>query len=157
FNNITLTFNVGLGFSPLTGNTIAVAGTGSANGATTVDGTYANLRTALLNSRTPFFNPANLPAGNRLPINAAPPPPGQHPAPITNFWLPSSQQKALGLPSRGAGVDGFVGIATSVAAGLDRVATLLHEVGHAMGRTDSTEDRGRLGVWYPEMTLVRFL
>src|SRR5262249_34845315 len=124
------------------------------NAATQVDVTYANLRTALLNSGTPFFNAANLPAGDNLPINVAPP--GQNPVTISNFWLTSSQQKALGLPSRGAGVDGFIGIGTTVNAGLARVATPLHEVGHAMGREDSNQVRGRLGVWYPEMALVRF-
>ena len=153
FNNITLTFNVGLGISPLTGNPVTGSGTGSSNAATQVDVTYGALRTALLNSGTPFFNAVNLPAGNSLTIT-----PGANPFTISNFWLTSSQQKALGLPpSQGAGVDGFIGIGTTVDPGLDRVATLLHEVGHAMGRFDSVQDRGLLGVWYPEMDLVRYL
>ena len=155
FNNIMLTFNVGLGFSARTGRDVTGSGVSSSNAATQVDVTYDNLRTALLNSGQPnFFNDANLPAGDGLPINV--PPAGQMPVTISNFWLTSSQQKALGLPSRRAGVDGFIGIGTTVAAGLDRVATLLHEVGHAMGRFDTPQDRGRLGTWDPEMDLVRF-
>src|SRR5262249_33098531 len=138
FNNITLTFNVRLGFSALTGNPVTGSGVASSNPATQIDVTYGALRTALLNSGQPFFNDANLPAGDNLPIT-----PGQNPVTISNFWLTSSQQKALGFSSRGAGVDGFIGIGTSVDPGLDRVGTLLHEVGHAMGRLDTNQDRGR--------------
>src|SRR5262245_43563688 len=152
FNNIQLTFNVCLGFSSLTGNPVTGSGVSSSNVATQVDVTYGALRTALLNSGQPtFFNATNLPAGDKLPVTT-----GQDPVTIANFWLTSSQRKALGLLARGPGIDGSIGIGTSVAAGLDRVATLLHEVGHAMGRVDSNQDRGRLGTWYPEMALVRF-
>jgi hypothetical protein len=153
FNNITLTFNVGLGFSPRTGATVTGSGVASSNFATQVDVTYRSLRNALLAQGQPsFFTAANLPAGNGLPVT-----PGANPVTLSNFWLTSSQQKALGLPSAGAGVDGFIGIGTTVDAGLDRVSTLLHEVGHAMGRSNVDQDRGQLGVWSPEMNLVRFL
>ena len=95
FNNITLTFNVGLGFFP--GNGDAVGGAGSGGPSTFEFVRYANLRTALLAQGQPtFFTDTNLPAGNSLPIT-----PGQ-PGTISNFWVSSSQAKALGLPPPGA-------------------------------------------------------
>jgi len=153
FNNITLTFNVGFGFYPGNGNPVTGAGTGGPNANIFV--TYGNLRTALLTSGQPnFFTPTNLPEGNGLPINV--PPPGQQPVTISNFWISSSQAKALGLPAGNQAPDGFIGIGTTVAAGIDRVATLLHEVGHAMGRIPSNAVDG--GVTnYPELDLWRFL
>ena len=153
FNNITLTFNVGFGFYPGNGNPVTGAGTGGPNANIFV--TYGNLRSALLTSGQPnFFTPTNLPEGNGLPINV--PPPGQQPVTISNFWISSSQAKALGLPAGNQAPDGFIGIGTTVAAGIDRVATLLHEVGHAMGRIPSNAVDG--GVTnYPELDLWRFL
>src|SRR5262245_51882493 len=79
FNNITLTFNVCLGFFPGPGDSFGSPETGSGsaspNLATLVEVTYGDLRTALLNSGQPtFFTAANLPAGNGLPINLVPPP-----------------------------------------------------------------------------------
>src|SRR6266436_712784 len=67
FNNITLTFNVGLGFNPLNG--INVGGAGSGGPSTFEFVRYANLRTALLAQGQPtFFTDTNLPAGNNIPI-----------------------------------------------------------------------------------------
>jgi hypothetical protein len=93
FNNITLTFNVGIGFNPGTG---AIVGPGAAaagpNANKYVFRTYAQVRTALLNSGQPnFFTDANLPPGNSIT-----PTPGQ-PGTISNFFISSSQAKALGL------------------------------------------------------------
>ena len=150
FNNITLTFNVGLGFFPGNGDAVGGAGSGGPNVRTDVFVTYDNLRNALLNLGQPnFFTPTNLPAGNSLPIT-----PGQ-PGTISNFWVSSSQAKALGLPPRGQGVDGFIGIGTTVPIGTDRVATILHEVGHAMGRMPTNAVQGNV-TNYPELDLVRF-
>jgi hypothetical protein len=150
FNNITLTFNVGLGFNPSNGNN--VGGAGSAGPSTNVFVTYGNLRTALLNSGQPtFFTDANLPAGNNIPITPGQPANGS----MSNFWISSSQAKALGIAIANTPVDGSIGIG-NVAAGLDRVATLLHEVGHAMGRMPNNAGQGGV-VRYPELNLTRFL
>src|SRR5262249_12722747 len=139
FNNITLTFNVGLGFVPPTrrraAQTVTGAGATLTNLDTNVFVTYApnptsGLRNALLTRGQPnnFFTAANLPAGTGVIVNAAFPE-----NTISNFWITSGQAKALGFAPRGQGVDGFIGIG-GIPAGDDRVATLLHEVGHAMGR-----------------------
>jgi hypothetical protein len=147
-NNITVTINVGLGFNPATGNTVTGSGSGGPNANTEVELNYEELRTALLNSGQPnFFTATNLPAGDNLPVGGR--------FSISNFWISSSQQKAFGLPpSPNAGVDGSIGIG-DIPAGPDRVATILHEVGHVMGRMPGP--RSRLGVqYYPELDLVRF-
>src|SRR5262245_53193867 len=165
FNNITLTINVGLGFNPATGTAVTGSGLGGSNSNTEVELTYGTLRTALLNSGQPnFFTATNLPAGDNLPINV--PPVGQMPLTISNFWVTSAQAKALGLPpSPNAGVDGSFGIGfgivdgvdRTVPAGPDRVATILHEVGHVMGRLPDNRLRFVDGVEeYPEQDLFRF-
>jgi hypothetical protein len=152
FNNITLTFNIGNGFNPLNGNNVGGAGSGGPNTFEFV--TYNNLRTALLNSGQPtFFTAANLPAGNNIPITPGQPANGS----MSNFWVSSSQAKALGIAiANPPAVDGSIGIGTTVAAGLDRVATLLHEVGHAMGRMVNNAVQGNV-TDYPELDLTRFL
>jgi hypothetical protein len=151
FNNITLTFNVGLGFNPLNG--INVVGTGAAGPNTNVFVTYGNLRNALLGKGQPnFFTAANLPAGNNIPITPGQPALGS----MSNFWVSSSQAKALGIPLGNTPVDGSIGIGMGLASGLDRVGTLLHEVGHAMGRMPNNADQG-IVTHYPELDLVRFL
>src|SRR5262245_55417440 len=160
FNNITLTFNVGNGFVPPESGFPAVDVTGAGatltNRETNVFVTYAanpntGLRDALLNRGQPnFFTAANLPAGNRVITN----PGAQNPFGISNFWITSSQAKALGFPPRGQGPDGFIGLSTTI-AGDDRVATILHEVGHAMGRVPSTDSNNFL-TKYPLLDVVRF-
>jgi hypothetical protein len=81
------------------------------------------LRTALRTSGQPgFFNDANLPAGDSL--NG-----------VSNFWVSSSEAKALGLPLQDPSLaDGSVGINTTVTPGAARIQVFLHEIGHAMGR-----------------------
>jgi hypothetical protein len=151
FNNITLTFNVGNGFNPRNGNNVP----GGIGGPLTVElVTYANLRNALLAKGQPnFFTDANLPAGNNIPITPGQPALGT----MSNFWVSSSQAKALGIPlANPTPVDGDIGIGTAIAAGLDRVAVLLHEVGHAVGRIESNAVQG-IVTHYPELDLVRFL
>jgi len=100
FNNITLTLNVGLGFYPGNGSTVGGAGTAAPNANTQVFVTYGNLRTALLNfGQANFFTATNLPAGNNIPITPGQPDLGS----MSNFWVSSSQAKALGLPPRPRG------------------------------------------------------
>src|SRR5262245_38382453 len=151
FNNITLTFNVGNGFNPLNGRNVVGSGAGGPN--TNVFVTYGNLRTALLNSGQPtFFTDANLPAGNNIPITPGQPNNGS----MSDFWISSSQARALGIAVANTPVDGSIGIGTTAAAGLDRVATILHEVGHAMGRMPNNAGQGGV-TRYPELNLTRFL
>src|SRR5262245_56477398 len=123
-NDITLTFDVGLGFLPGTNPPLLVGGAGLAfpNVLTDVSVTYDTLRPALLASGQPgFFTDANLPEGENIDD-------------ISRFWISSSQAKALGLNENPKDLpDGFIGIATNL-TGDNRIASLLHEVGHAMGR-----------------------
>jgi hypothetical protein len=74
FNNITLTFNVGLGIFPPDRSAVGGSGSGGPNPATEVEGTYGELRTALLNSGQPtFFTATNLPDARN--VNG-----------VSNFW-----------------------------------------------------------------------
>jgi hypothetical protein len=152
FDNITLTFNVCLGFNNIPNSRdrgLRVTGSGVANANGNAEVTYGALRTALLNGGQPnFFTATNLPAGDNLPGSPLVPR-------ISNFWISTSQAKALGLPRENRTPDGFIGIGFSVAPGPDRVATLLHEVGHAMGRLSGTASRGAV-IYYPEFDLMRF-
>src|SRR5262249_35715681 len=61
----------------------------------------------------------------------------------------------FGLVAPNRPPDGFVGIGTNFAPGDVRVATILHEITHAMGRV--TPNRDRAGVTsFAEMDLMRF-
>jgi hypothetical protein len=94
-NNITLTFDVGLGSilqwniasqsfvrSPLPANSSAA----NINFFKTISLTYSELREKLLTFGQPnFFTPTNLPAGDS--ING-----------MANFYISSSEAKAFGMP-----------------------------------------------------------
>src|SRR5262245_29453431 len=149
-DDITLTFNIGVGFNAnpnalpqeALGTNLAVA---NSNPLTNVRVTYDELRTALETSGQPgFFNDTNLPADIGT---------------ISNFYISSSQAKALDLAAPD-GVDGYIGIQAASfgtpLTGDDRIATILHEVGHAMGRTTATWNNGGV-INYPENDLVRFV
>jgi hypothetical protein len=137
-NDITLTLDIGfgsIGTETLVNGvpsithrkmTATEGGLGAPNAVGLV--TYSQLRTALLTNGQPgFFNAANLPAGDS--INN-----------MSNFWVTSSEAKALGLPLQRPGlVDGFIGINIKTdkggfTPGPDRIAAILHEIGHVMGR-----------------------
>src|SRR5262245_37764543 len=100
-NNISLTFNIGLGsfaggvpISP--GESVAAV-----NPLASVFLTYSQLRDYLLRFGQPnFFTTTNLPAGNS--ING-----------ISNFWVSSSVAAAFGLVAPNRPPDGFVGIGTN--------------------------------------------
>jgi hypothetical protein len=154
-NNITLTFDVGLGTilswdvpsnsfirKPTPTNT-ALA---NINWFQTINLTYSELRTNLVQFGQPnLFTPTNLPDGDSINDRA-------------NFVIGSSVAKAFGLPvptppmNQQPGVDGFVGIGTGFTAGPQRIAALLHEIGHAMGRIHSN-----LGNNVSELDLMRFV
>jgi hypothetical protein len=154
-NNITLTFDVRFGFSAVGGAPLdPLVSDAAMNNQTAIYTNYTNLRTTLLTNGQPnFFTPTNLPAGNGLPINN--PPPGQQPVNMSNFYISSSEAKAFGMQNIPAGVDGFIGIGTGFTPGTDRVATLLHEITHAMGRVWFNVTLG--GVTYaPVFDLMRF-
>ena len=132
-NDITLTLNVGFGsingrlMKPEDGEN---GGLGAPNANAVVLVTYSQLRDRLMTSGQPgFFNAANLPAGDS--ING-----------MSNFWVSSSQAKALGLPLNDPGlVDGFIGFAVGAfGVGTERIAAILHEIGHAMGRIPNNFD-----------------
>jgi hypothetical protein len=145
-NNISLTFNVG--FGSFEGKPMAATdgGFGDVNFAAAVPLTYSQLRANLLTFGQPgFFNAANLPAGDSL--NG-----------MSNFWVSSSVAAVFGLAAPNGSPDGFVGINIGAfAPGAERVAALLHEFGHAMGRVPdnpvSTEDV----TFVSALDLVRFV
>jgi hypothetical protein len=144
-NNISLTFNVG--FASMEGQKMAPTdgGLGNANFDAAVLLPYSQLRTDLLTSGQPgFFNAANLPAGDS--ING-----------MSNFWISPSTATALGLAAPNRPPDGFVGINTTIAPGNTRVATILHEIGHAVGRLQANlvSDQGVVSV--SALDLVRFI
>ena len=122
-NNITLTLNFSLGSFDNQPIGPEFGGFGNVNFDAAVFTTYSQLRTALRTSGQPgFFNDANLPAGDSL--NG-----------VSNFWVSSSEAKALGLPLQDPSLaDGSVGINTTVTPGAARIQVFLHEIGHAMGR-----------------------
>src|SRR5262245_57392495 len=146
-NNITLTFNVGFGFIPAAnGNPsqpAAGASLGVANFAKTLALPYEVLRSALFASGQPNFFGANLPVGNV----------GQD-----NFYISSSVGKALGFAERAPGdtIDGFIGISTAEVAGPGRVDTILHEIGHAMGRLTNIDSQAGIER-FPGLDLFRFV
>jgi hypothetical protein len=159
-NNITLTFDIGLGTilkwdvpsqsyirGPTPSPNTSVA---NINFFKEIDLTYSELRTNLLRFGQPnFFTTTNLPAGNS--INN-----------ISNFFISSSVGKAFGLPipnppiNQRPDLDGYIGIGTGFASGPQRVAAILHEIGHAMGRISA--NIGPIGpvTYYSELDLVRF-
>jgi hypothetical protein len=151
-NNITLTFDIGLGSllqwdnpsqSYVRKSVAPGGGAANINFDREVSLTYSELRTDLLTFGQPnFFTPTNLPAGNS--INN-----------ISNFFISSSVAAAFGLPVPNPinrpGVDGFVGIGTGT-SGPARVDTILHEIGHAMGRISTN-----YGPNVSELDLMRFV
>jgi hypothetical protein len=149
-NNVTVTLN--FGFGSLKGKTLAKQDEGAAE-QTLIFLTYSQLRPALLASGQPgFFNAVNLPTGNSLNgVNV----PG-----VSNFFISSSQQKALGLSPGASGPDGFIGIGTyasSIAPGAQRISVFLHEIGHALGRSTGPVIEGGTSVTsVSALDLVRF-
>ena len=144
-NNISLTFNVGL--ASIEGKKMAPTdgGLGNANFDAAVLLPYSQLRADLLASGQPgFFNAANLPDGDSL--NG-----------MSNFWISPSAATAFGVAAPNRPPDGFVGINTTIAPGNVRVATILHEIGHAIGRlqTNLVSNQGVVSV--SALDLVRFI
>src|SRR5450830_443636 len=123
FNNITVTIQVGYGDwynGADTGLTTGAEG-GDLNG---LNESYTNLRAALANHETSandqtFVN--SLP--NTSSVNG-----------VSNFYVPSAVDKALGLLSpTSSAVDGAIGMGTQISSSL-LVGVALHELTHAMGR-----------------------
>jgi hypothetical protein len=154
-NNITLTFDIGLGSigtlaaidAPIMRQPLASPLSASAgpNVFTQLYLPYSELREKLLTFGQPnFFTPTNLPDVNRVDGRA-------------DFYISSSVGKAFGLPVRAPHLpDGFIGIGTGF-QGTDRIDTIMHEIGHAMGRMtpDSIDPQGRPAA--SELDLMRFL
>src|SRR5215475_13144941 len=125
-NDITLVFYVGNGFIPGTNRPVTGAGLGIPNTLTDLSVTYDTLRPALLASGG-VFNDTNLPEGENIDG-------------ISRFWITSSQAKALGFADANNAevADGFIGI-NATYTGNDRIANLLHEAGHVMGRMPTNQ------------------
>jgi hypothetical protein len=141
FNNISLTFNVGFGsYRGILSSSQGIA-TAAPNTLRAVFLTYTDLRNALLTFGQPtFFTATNLPDGKSVNNTSF-------------FYVISSEAKALGLPVQAPGVDGNIGIGTNFAPGAVRVAALLHEITHAMGRYDPNLLQGSR---VPVFDLMRF-
>jgi hypothetical protein len=155
-NNITLTFDVGFG-SILTWDTPSQSFLRRPTGPNTalaninffqeISLTYSQLREKLLTFGQPnLFTTTNLPAGNS--ING-----------MANFYISSSEAKAFGMPvptppiNQRPDIDGYIGIGTTgFTPGAVRIAALLHEIGHAMGRVHFD-----LGNNVSELDLMRFV
>ncbi|MEY9750164.1 hypothetical protein ABIF65_009538 [Bradyrhizobium japonicum] len=101
---------------------------------------YATLQSDLEKYGQPgFFNSTNLPSD-----------PGQ-----SNFWISSAEAKIFGISTPLGAIDGYVGIGTSFTPGAERVAALLHEITHALGRVP--ENQTALGsTYYSALDLWRF-
>ena len=127
-NDISLTFDVGFGSFRGEKMAATAGGLGDVNFATAVFLPYSQLRANLLTVGQPgFFNAANLPEGDS--ING-----------MSNSSIAPSVAAAFGLAAPDRPPDGFVGIniftpdVGGFAPGPDRIAAILHEFGHAMGR-----------------------
>src|SRR5262245_44802101 len=145
--NVTVGFGVDAGTGVPLGNQMQSTG-GSTNIAYPLQ--YAQLRTLLINAVPGFFNDTNLPT--------APPSDGIG-NPVTNFSVTQTQAKIFGLPinPNTAAIDGLVSIGTGFTPGAQRIGTILHEIGHALGRTTSNFIDGAGVEWYQEFDLFRFL
>jgi hypothetical protein len=144
-NNISLTFNVG--FASINGTRMAPTdgGLGNVNFDAAVLLPYSQLRADLLTFGQPgFFNAANLPDG--ASING-----------MSNFWISPSAATAFGLPTPNAPPDGFIGINTTIAPGNIRIATILHEIGHAIGRHQGNIVSAEGVASVSALDLVRFI
>src|SRR5262245_21644396 len=153
-NNITLTFDIGLGSigtlvaidAPIIRRPLASPLSASAgpNAFTQLYLPYSELREKLLTFGQPnFFTPTNLPDVNRVDGRA-------------DFYVSSRVGKAFGLPARAPHLpDGVIGIGPGF-PGTDRIDTIMHEIGHAMGRmtADSIDPQGRPAA--SELDLMRF-
>ncbi|HEY5504495.1 MAG TPA: NF038122 family metalloprotease, partial [Sedimentisphaerales bacterium] len=123
FNNITVTIRVGYGDwnnNQYTGLTTGAEG-GTLNG---LNESYTNLIAALASHETSAVDQTFV---NSLPntssLNG-----------VSNFYVPSAVDKALGLLSpTNSAVDGAVGMGTQISSNL-LVGVALHELTHAMGR-----------------------
>jgi hypothetical protein len=90
---------------------------------------YSSLSSDLQASDPSFFNSSNLPTGTS--VN------GQ-----SNFYISDAQERLFGiLPASASStdIDGYVGMGNGIPAGSARIATALHEIGHALGRIPGTE------------------
>jgi hypothetical protein len=122
-NNITVTIRVGYGDwnnNQDTGITTGAEG-GDLNG---LNVSYTNLRAALASHETSAVDQTFV---NSLPntssVNG-----------VSNFYVPSAVDKALGLLSpTNSAVDGAIGMGTQISSSL-LVGVALHELTHAMGR-----------------------
>lgn len=140
-----ITVNIKIGFGDYNGSTLTdkngvpdqYISEGDVNTPYFID--YTTLKSDLQNyGDTGFFN------SNNLPTN-----PGE-----SNFWISSAEAKIFGISTIGL-IDGYVGIGTNFAPGPERVAALLHEITHALGRVP--ENQIALGsTYYSELDLWRF-
>jgi hypothetical protein len=118
-----ITINITVGYGEIAGAPLGfnVLGEGTPLGFTL---SYSAIRTTLASHATSpddFQSVAFLPAGSSL-------------AGISQFFIGSAQEKALGLfPAAATSNDGRIGLATSATGSL-LIADALHELTHAMGR-----------------------
>lgn len=134
-----ITVNIQIGFGDYNGRIISNQNYsyGDINTPYYID--YTTLKSDLQTfGETSFFNSTNLPNN-----------PGQ-----SNFWISSAEAKIFGIATIGD-IDGYVGIGTNVTPGVERVAVLLHEITHALGRVP--ENQIALGsTYYSALDLWRF-
>jgi hypothetical protein len=149
-NNIAVNIEVGYGDFPEDHSVVAPLGESDQNGVDT--GSYAQVRNALLGQAAPGSGvlPASAPIGGTL-------------------WLPTAQEKALGIIPDSATLDGWIGIASNTslqaigaswsfnpnvrpsATQYDVVGTLEHEFSEVMGRTSYLD-----GAHYGVIDLYRY-
>jgi hypothetical protein len=146
FDNITVTINFSYGYfdgQQLDPNLSA----GDVNQAGVHFLSYAELRNDLLKADPFFFTKMTT-----LPVAISAPNGGTF---SPGFWVSPAVGKIFGLAPITA-VDGDVGIGTGFASGSERVAALLHEIGHALGRDPENFTGPNNQTYYSELDLWRF-
>jgi hypothetical protein len=144
-DNITVHLEIGYGVNAYSGQVLSNQNISYGGPSYVIPITYSNLRTDLINAVPGFFNNADLP--HTASING-----------VSAFDISPAQARVFGLLPSNAGnsIDGYVSIGEGFKAGPLRIAAMLHEITHALGREpENGVSNGT--TYYSSMDLFRFL